>query len=133
MRTLRGIELAVLASILFMIIAGLYNYSQSRRLKQLGEEARITRQEIRDIQALKKLWDDRALPQKVQKLRSLLQSEQLESFTLKKRKLEMKAHNLSGRDLNRLMGKLGALPVQIRSLQIQRSGEHYRLECLCKW
>jgi len=133
MKAPRGLELTVLASLLFMILSGVYSYTQSRRLAQAEEEARNTHREIRDILALKALWDDRNLPEKARKIRSLLRPEQIEDFTLKKRKLEMKTRNLSGRDLNRLMGKLGALPLRIRTLKIQRSGDRYRLECQCKW
>lgn len=131
--TIRGIELAALLAVVFMIGAGAFNLYQSQRLKQVEREVRNTQTELRDTLALKALWDTKGLREKVEKLRGLVRSDQMETFRLKKHMLELRARKLSGRDLNRLMSKLGALPLQIQELEISRSNDLYTLECRCKW
>jgi len=130
---LRGSELAAVAALVFMVAAGVFHLTQSRALEQTRQEVRQTRQELRETLALKSLWEARGIRDKLQELQKLLPEEKWESFRLKKRSLELSARRLSGRDLNRLMGKLGILPLQIRSLRITRENDDYRLECLCKW
>jgi len=130
---LRTQELAVLAALAFMLAAGIYKSYETRRLDKLQQQSQTAVQELQDTLALKALWDDKELRKKAEKLRTLLKEDQLTSFQLKQRSLELQAQKLSGRELNRLMSKLGSLPLQIQSLEISRSNDYYTLECKCKW
>lgn len=111
----------------------LFKIGQQNALEKAQVEMQRTAAEIQETQALKKLWDSRKVAKRLGKLKGMLAGKTLERFELKRNRLKVKAKGLEGRTLNRFLGKIGALPVQIVSLEIARNGEKYGLECQCKW
>jgi hypothetical protein len=126
-------EWMILVSLLLLLGAWGFKSYEAKRLERVRQESRETRLRIEETLALKKLWDTKGLEKKLEGVKSLIPAEGRKKFLKKKRSLEIRAEGLEGRKLNRLLGKLGALPLQFQSLAITRDKDRYTLECRCKW
>jgi len=125
-------ELIVGLSFLLMLIAFFYKNaqvsSQAEQLFAMKQEIR----EFKEIIALKRVWGDKGLSKKIDKLQSVVPVSKV-TWNKKGKKLTAQYKNLTAKELNRLMTKMMSLSVQIIELDIARSGENYNVECKCKW
>lgn len=125
-------ELIVGISLFVMLIAFFYKNtqvsSQAQQLFAMQQEIR----EFREIIALKRIWGDKGLTKKIDKLKSIVPQSKV-TWSKKGKKLTAKYKDLSPKELNRLMTKMMSLAVQITKLDITKSGENYHVECKCKW
>ena len=126
-------EGALLVALLIAVGGFLFRVTQQRTLERIEKETEQTIAQIREIESLKKVWDSKKVPEKLQKIKTILSKESIKHFEMKGKKVEIAIEGLEGRMLNRLLGKLGALPLQVQALDITRAKEKYRLECRCKW
>lgn len=133
MKRLRPAETAVLVAGLLALSALVYRQSQWHTLEKAWQESRKALGEIHETQALQRIWEPRGLAGKLQQLKSLLPANHVKRFALKSHQLELMIDGVDGQQLNRFLGRLGSLPVQITTLQILRAEHKYRLECRCKW
>ncbi|AKF23995.1 hypothetical protein YH65_00140 [Sulfurovum lithotrophicum] len=125
-------ELIVGISLFVMLIAFFYKNtqisSQAEQLFAMQQEIR----EFKEIIALKRIWGDKGLSKKTDKLKSIVPQPKV-TWSKKGKKLTARYKDLSAKELNRLMTKMTSLAVQITELDIARSGENYNVECKCKW
>jgi len=126
-------ESIVLLAFIAAVAGYLYKHNEQNRLEYTKKESTEALRFLRETEALKKVWDNREIPGKLQQIRDSLPKKNLKRFSLQGRKVHVMVTGAEGRLLNRLLGKLGALPLQIQTLVIDREGESYRLECQCKW
>ena len=125
-------ELLVGLSFLLMLIAFAYKQAQvSSQAEQLFAMKQDVR-EFKEIIAHKRVWGDKSLSNKIDKLQSLVPASKV-SWNKKGKKLTARYKGLSAKELNRLMTKMMSLAVQITELDIAKSGENYNVECKCKW
>jgi hypothetical protein len=123
----------ILVSLLLLLGAWGFKSYESKRLERVRQESRETHLRIEETLALKKLWETKGLEKKLEGIKTLIPAEGRKKFLRKKRSLEIQAEGLDGRKLNRLLGKLGALPLQFQTLSVARNKDRYTLECRCKW
>ena len=65
-------ELIVLIAFMFMFMGYIYNYTQISSQKESMVESKFALEEIKEVIALKKIWSDKKITQKVNKVQTLL-------------------------------------------------------------
>ena len=123
----------LIASLLLFLAAWGFKGYEASRLNRIGNEARTTRQHLQETVALQKLWEAKGLGKKLSGIQSMIPQSERKKFLQKRRSLEIQTVGMGGRELNRLLGKLGALPLQFQRLTITRDKDRYSMECRCKW
>jgi len=119
---------------LFTALGGwFYKNGQRNTLEELEAETRRAIAQIQETRALKQRWNSKGLAKKLERVQKTVPAERLKRFEIKQSVVEIRAEELEGRTLNRFLGKLGALPLQVQTLNIERAGKRYRLECRCIW
>jgi len=111
----------------------LYKNSQRNAFEKLETDTRRAIAQIRETRALKQYWNSKGLTEKLKRIKQTVPAESFKRFEMKRSSVEILAEGLEGRTLNRFLGKLGALPLQVQRLDIERDGKKYRLECRCIW
>ena len=110
-----------------------YHLHEKNRMETAISESQKGIAEIRETIALKQFWQSKEMKRRLSAIQSSVPGGKMTRFEIARKKLTLSAKELSGRQLNRLLGKIAALPLQIEKLQIKRLNDHYRLECRCKW
>jgi len=124
----------ILLAALALLIGGLvYRYTMQSRLEQTVTQAAQTRQQVEEIQTLKKVWSTQGLKEKVAKLRSVVPASSVRSFQQKKQELNAEWGGLSGQQLNAVTTRVASLPLRIETMTIERSGDKYTVRCRCTW
>ncbi|BAF70988.1 hypothetical protein [Sulfurovum sp. NBC37-1] len=125
-------ELIVGISFFLMLIAFFYKNAQ---VSSQAEQLFTMKQEVRDFKeiiALKRVWGDKGLSKKIDRLQSIVPVSKV-TWNKKGKKLTARYKELTSKELNKLMTKVMSLAVQIIELDISKSGENYNVECKCKW
>jgi len=125
-------ELMVLGAFLFMF--SMYLYKQNASASQSGENnsAAQTIVEIKEVVALKKVWTDKKISQKVEKLKTLVPASKVK-WSKKARKVTARYKALKPSELNKLTSNILNTPVVIDKLDIQKTGASYSVEFKCRW
>ena len=123
----------MLGTLLLMLLGWGFKSYEAARLERVAAEVHRTQERLRQIGQLRRLWDAKGIQTKLRPIQRSIPGAKNRTFTLKRRSLELKAVDLEGRELNRLLGKLGALPLQVKRLAILRNKDRYKLECKCVW
>jgi len=125
-------ELVALLAFLLMLGAFLYKNGQ---ISSQAEDAATTKQAVSDfkeIVALKKIWADKKTSKKVEKLKELIPASKV-TWSKKSKKVTAVYEGLTSKELNKLVTKILNLAVEIRQLDIQKTGSSYHVEFKCKW
>ena len=133
MRRAHTTKLWLLGALLFALIALGYRYHQKQELTRLQRQNAQILQEIRETVQLQRIWNTRGVREQLEKLRRELPGKIVNAFDLRRRELHIRLKGLDSRLLNRVVTRLGALPLQFRELRIDRRGKSYALECRCAW
>jgi len=123
----------MLGALLVMLLGWGFKSYEAARMDRVAAEVRRTQERLRQIGQLRQLWDAKGIPAQLRHIQESIPPAKNRGFSLKRRSLELKAADLEGRELNRLLGKLGALPLQVKHLAILRDKDRYELECKCVW
>jgi len=125
-------ELMVFVGSLLLLLALLYKH-QGYQVQQREMATRL--QEIHDfkeIVALKRVWDDKQMTKRVEKLKQVVPASKV-TWRKKGKKLTATYSKLSAKELNQLVSKLLTLAVEITKLGITKRDTEYRVELRCKW
>jgi len=125
-------ELIVGCSFLVMLTALFYKNTQISLEAEHRMMIKKEMEALREIIAYQKIWADKTLSKKIDRLKTLVSSSKVK-WSKKGKKLTVQYKELTPKELNKIMTKLMSLAVQIHTLSIIKSGNHYRLECQCKW
>jgi hypothetical protein len=128
-------ELIVLFAALLLLGAVLFQYTSYRTLQKKSTESVALISQFQDIATMKKLWGKNKTRARVLgNIQKTLAKEKVQKFKIEKNKAHIVLENLTGSELNKVVGKqFASIPVQITELDITRNGEKYRLELKCKW
>ncbi|WP_295419921.1 hypothetical protein [Sulfurovum sp.] len=125
-------ELIALLALLLMLTAFFYKNAQvSSGAKQAGELKQSVNA-FKEIVALKRVWADKKISKKLDKLKELMPASKVK-WSKKGKKLTATYTGLSASELNKLTTKIMNLAVQIQLLDIQKVGSSYNVEFKCKW
>jgi len=125
-------ELIALLTLLLMVTALFYKSVQvSSGAKQAAEREQLVN-EFKEIVTLKRVWADKKISKKLDKLKELTPASKVK-WSKKGKKLTATYTGLSASELNKLTTKIMNLAVQIELLDIQKNGSSYTMEFKCKW
>jgi hypothetical protein len=125
-------ELIVATTFVLMLFAFLYKNSQVSSQAERLFEIRQSVREFKEIIEHKRIWADKSLSKKIDKLQTAIPVSK-GTWTKKGKKLTARLKDISPKELNRFMTKMMSLAVQITELDIKKSGENYNVEFKCKW
>ena len=125
-------ELIVLAAFTFMFGGYLYKQSQSSSQEAYAVGSKYAVAELKEVIALRKIWSDKKIPQKVANLEKLISPSKVK-WSNKSKKLTAVYSGLTDDELNKLVTKILNLPVEIKKLNIQKTDSSYHVEFKCKW
>ena len=128
-------RIQVLLFVGFSLFLGgyLFKAHEEKRLASLQDTLRQTEEEIAQIKGFETLWNTKDLSGKLQRVRKSIPSQKVKHFTVKGKRVQADLVELQGPQLNRILQRIGSLPLQVESVRIQRQGKMYRMECRCKW
>lgn len=123
----------LLGALLLLSGSWFFKIYEAQRLERIEQESAKTRQQLQETLALQKLWEAKGLEKKLETIRRLIPPPQRKRFLKRHRSLELQVEGMEGRRLNRLLSKLGSLPLRFQKLDITRHNDRYSMECRCKW
>jgi len=125
-------ELIVLIAFVFMLGGYLYKNTQISSQREMMVHSNRSIAEVKEVVALQKIWSDKKITQKVDKLQEVI-SENKVKWSSKNKKVTASYKGLTTTELNTLVTKILNLPVEIQKLDIQKSATSYDVEFKCKW
>ncbi len=125
-------ELIIGLTLLLLLIAFFYKQVQVSGESSSGNGTETSLQELKEVIALKKIWGDKKITKKVEKLKTILPPSKVQ-WSRKSKKLTASFKNITPQELNRLMVKIMNLAVEIEKLDVKKSGTSYQVELKCKW
>jgi hypothetical protein len=125
-------ELIVFIAFVLMLSGYLYKNTQISSQRDMMEQTNRSIAEVKEVVALQKIWSDKKITQKVDKLEELISVNKVK-WSSKNKKVTATYKGLTTTELNTLVTKILNLPVEIQKLDIQKSAAAYDVEFKCKW
>jgi len=125
-------ELIALAAFVIMLFAYSYKHAKVTAHMEDSKAVEASIEEIKEVVALKKVWADKNINQKVEALHTLVPSSKLK-WSKTGKKLTANYVKLSANELNKLITKILNLPVGISILEVNKIDATYKVELKCKW
>ncbi|QOR61865.1 hypothetical protein ACM66Z_10700 [Sulfurovum sp. ST-21] len=125
-------ELIVGASLLFALAAFGYKMKQRSATAEVNRVMETEVATLREIGSLKKIWGDKRISEKLDRVRTLIPSSKVQ-WQKKGKKLTAVFSELKASEVNTLVTKFLNIAVQIESLKVKKRGENYSMEIRCKW
>jgi hypothetical protein len=118
----------------FVVMLGAYAYKHNQVTSQAKEVQRVQNSlgEIKEVIALKKVWANKKTTKKIVALQTLIPASKVK-WSKKGKKVTATYAGLSSNELNKLTTKILNLPVEVRLLDIKKTGSTYNVEFKCKW
>ncbi len=125
-------ELIVLAALL--VAAGAFAYKLSRHTSMAKSNQQMAKElaVLQETVSLKKIWADKHLTQKVDKLRMLVPAAKV-TWRRQGKHLSATFSDLKPSEVNMVITKLLNIAVEVEKLKVTKEGDHYRVEVKCKW
>jgi len=125
-------ELIVLGALLLML--SMYLYKQNAMSSQSGEVDRVTQsiEAINEVVALKKMWADKKINKKIEKIKVLIPASKMK-WIKKNKKITARYTEIKPSELNKLITKILNTPVLIDKLDIEKTNASYKVEFKCRW
>jgi len=123
-------ELIVGVALLLLLISLIYK--QGITAGQSDASAGTSLQELKEVIALKKVWGDKKITKKVDKLKTIVSPSKVK-WSKKSKKLTASFSNLTNQELNGVIVKIMNLAVEIQKLEVKKQGVAYQVEFKCKW
>jgi hypothetical protein len=125
-------EILIGLALLLLLVSLVYKQGKVSATNGEGGGATSSLQELKEVIALKKVWGDKKITKKVDKLKNILSPSKIK-WSRKGKKLTASFKNISAQELNRLVVKIMNLAVEIQKLEVHKSGTSYQVELKCKW
>jgi len=125
-------EILIGLALLLLLISLLYKQGKVSATNGDAGSSTSSLQELKEVIALKKVWGDKKITKKVEKLKNILSPSKIK-WSRKGKKLTASFKNMSAQELNRLVVKIMNLAVEIQKLEVHQSGTSYQVELKCKW
>lgn len=125
-------ELIVLIAFMFMFTGYIYKNTQVSSQREAMSQSKVALEEIKEVIALKKIWSDKKITQKVNKLKTLIPENKMQ-WSKKSKKVTASYKGLNDKELNTLVTKILNLPTAIKKLHIKNVASSYDVEFKCQW
>jgi len=123
----------ILLATLFLIGSAFYSYTEKKSYIKAVKIADKEKSEIQNVASLQKLWGAKGMISKINRVLQSVPNAKKSVVKVSRSKAILNFVNLSDKELNKLLSNIAKLPVQFKTLNIARSGETYKMECLCVW
>ncbi len=125
-------EIMVGVSLLLMVMAFVYKEGQISKQAETAKHITTSLEELKEVIALKKVWKDKNLSKKVERLKGVVSPSKM-TWRRDGKKLTASYKALTPRELNTLISKIMSLAVEIEKMELHKTGETYEVELKCKW
>lgn len=125
-------ELSVLFAFVMMLAGLAYKHSQVSAQLEQRSVVNSSLIEVKEVIALKKIWSDKKMTQKIKKLQTLIPESKV-TWRSKSKKLTASYKGLTAAELNKLVIKILNLAVEIQKLEVKKIASSYDVEFKCKW
>jgi len=125
-------ELIVVLAVLFALFAYGYKHAQRTAMAEENQEMAKEVALFQETVALKKIWADKRIPQKLDNIRKMFPSAKVK-WQKKGKKLTASFEGLKPSEVNKLVTKFLNIAVQVELLRVKKNGESYSMEIRCKW
>jgi len=125
-------ELIVALALLLLIVALIYKQGKVSSTNSSEGGVNSSLQELKEVIALKKVWGDKKITKKVEKLQKIVSPSKIK-WSQKGKKLTASFKNLSPQEFNQVMIKIMNLAVELQKLEVHKTGTSYQVELKCKW
>ncbi len=125
-------ELILAVSLVLMLSMLFYKNNQISSRAQEMSSHKHTVMELRELISLQKIWADKKVSKKVDKLEKIVSSPKVK-WSKRGKKLTADYKDLDPKELNKLITTILSMAVQIQELKINRNDSSYDVEFKCKW
>ena len=125
-------EIIVALALLLLLIALVYKQGKVSSVNSSESGANSSLQELKEVIALKKVWGDKKITKKVEKLQKIVSPSKMK-WSRKGKKLTASFKNLSPQEFNQVIIKIMNLAVELQKLEVHKTGTSYQVELKCKW
>jgi hypothetical protein len=125
-------ELIVLLSFMVMGGAWFYKHQQSLHFVSQKSELESSIYTLQEVIALKDIWGTKSISKQLDRVKGIVPKQKVK-WSKKGKKLTASFHDLTPKELNKLLSKLFNVAVQIETLHIKRESSSYSMELKCKW
>lgn len=125
-------EILVAIALILLLISLIYKQGKISSVNNGEAGVSSSLQELKEVIALQKVWGDKKITKKVDRLQKVIPSSKIK-WSRKGKKLTASFKDLSTKELNRLIVKIMNLSVEIQKLEIHKTGTSYQVEFICKW
>ena len=122
----------IIAGVALLLLLIAFMYKQGKVSGQTDTSANTELQELKEVISLKKIWGDKKITKKVDKLKTIVSPSKVK-WRKKSKKLTASFSSLNNQELNRVMVKIMNLAVEIQRLEVKKLGASYQVEFKCKW
>jgi len=122
----------IIAGVALFLLLIAFMYKQGKVSGQTDTSASTELQELKEVISLKKIWGDKKITKKVDKLKAIVSPSKVK-WTKKSKRLTASFSNLNNQELNRVVVKMMNLAVEIQRLEVKKLGASYQVEFKCKW
>jgi len=122
----------IIAGVALFLLLIAFMYKQGKVSGQTDTSASTELQELKEVISLKKIWGDKKITKKVDKLKAIVAPSKV-NWSKKSKKLTASFTNLNNQELNRVIVKMMNLAVEIQKLEVKKLGASYQVEFKCKW
>jgi len=126
-------SIIILLATLFLIGSAFYSYTEQKSYIKTVKVVNKEKSEIQNVASLQKLWGAKGMISKINRVIQTIPNNKKNGVKVSRSKAILSFVNLTDKELNKLLSNLAKLPVQFKTLNIVRSGEAYKMECLCVW
>lgn len=132
MTQLKAYKNELIVGLAFLLLLITLAYKQGQVSRQSDTSAGSAVQELKELISLQKIWGDKKMTKKVDKLKSIVSPSKVK-WSKKSKKLTASFSNLTNQELNRVIIKIMNLAVVIQKLEVKKLGATYQVEFKCKW
>jgi len=122
----------IIAGVALFLLLIAFMYKQGKVSGQTDTSSSTELQELKEVISLKKIWGDKKITKKVDKLKAIVSPSKVK-WTKKSKRLTASFSNLNNQELNRVIVKMMNLAVEIQRLEVKKLGASYQVEFKCKW
>jgi len=124
---------AIIIGASILIAGAIFGFMQKNSYFKEMKRIEIEQKEVKDIITLQRIWKAKGIKSKINSALSNLKKTQKLKIDIKKTKANLNLANLSEKELNRILSKLASMPIVFKSLDINKIGQQYTMECKCDW
>ena len=132
MTQLKAYKNELILGVAFLLLLISFAYKQGQASSQSDTSAGNAVQELKEVISLQKIWGDKKMSTKIDKLKTIVSPSKVK-WNKKSKKLTASFSTLTNQELNALITKMMNIAVMIQKLEVKKLGTTYQVEFKCKW